>query len=132
MVIYAYYDLLGMMIFAIAIHIYTRRSVKITNVAEADDITTADYSIHIKGFDKNTNEEELQEHFEQYGEVVEIKMIKDFQGTFYQFVKLSKLKFKVMLEKQKLEPGTDNEKKFKRASDKYDAVRNKLIKHKFF
>jgi len=59
-------------------------------------------------------------------------MIKDFRGTFFKFVKLSKLKYNVMLEEAKIGMGIGNEKKLTKNEDKYMKLFEKLKENKKF
>ena len=48
---YVYFDLASIVVFALFIHYYKRKSKKIVDETEAGYITTADYSIFVEGFD---------------------------------------------------------------------------------
>ena len=70
---FIWFDLITVAIFALFIIYYKRMSKIIADQAEADDITTADYAIYVTGFSEtDTTKEELKQHFEQYGKIVEI------------------------------------------------------------
>lgn len=81
--LYVWLDFGSIMVFLLAIWYYIRTSYKISQQNEADVITTADYSIYVKGFSKKTSPEELRKHFEKYGKVIEVEMVKDVKGTFF-------------------------------------------------
>jgi len=96
-------DIASIIIFAVFIAWFKGKSERIADQAEADDITAGDYAIYVEGFDpKKTTKAELTKHFNQYGKVVEVQFAKNFKGTFYKFVKLSKLQHNYMLEDAKV------------------------------
>ena len=66
MKLYVKIDIIAIIIFGLFIHYYKRRTQKIAKETEKDDITTADYSIYIQGFESkktSINERELKCHF---------------------------------------------------------------------
>ena len=59
------------------------------NRVKLEEKTVDNFTIYAKGFPMNTTKEQISEYFSKYGKTYEISIIYDFEGTLYEFKKLS-------------------------------------------